>query len=60
MRVGFLSHADCGRHELALPGLRRRDFLTRGCDVFSRQGNLGIEDGSVAWFAAMKAFTPFT
>ena len=48
--IGY-SDADCGRHELALPGLRRRDFLTRGCDVFSRQGNLGIENGSVAWYA---------
>jgi hypothetical protein len=48
--IGY-SDSDCGRHELALPGLSRRDFLTRGCDVFSRQGNLGIEDGSVAWYA---------
>jgi hypothetical protein len=55
--IGY-SDTECGRHELALPGLGRRDFLTRGCDVFSRQGNLGIEDGNVAWFAFPGGTTP--
>jgi hypothetical protein len=45
------SDAACHRYELALPGLARREFLTRGCDVFSRTGNVGIEDGAVSWFA---------
>ena len=48
--IGF-SDADCGRHELSLPSLRRHDFLTRGCDVFSRRGNLGLDEGNVRWFA---------
>jgi len=45
------SDAACRRHAIRLPGLERHDFLTVGCGVFLRRGNLGVRDGTVAWFA---------
>jgi hypothetical protein len=45
------SDSDCRRHGVRLPSLGRRDFLTVGCDVFSRGDSLGVLDGNVAWFA---------
>ncbi len=45
------SDPDCRRHALRLPDLARRDYLTVGCGVFTRTDNLGVKDGSVAWFA---------
>ena len=45
------SDASCHRHAVRLPGLERRDFLTVGCGVFTRRDNLGVRDGTVAWFA---------
>jgi hypothetical protein len=45
------SDGSCHRHAIRLPGLARRDYLTVGCGVFTRRDNLGVRDGSVAWFA---------
>jgi hypothetical protein len=45
------SDRSCHRHAIRLPGLARHDFLTVGCGVFTRDDNLGVRNGAVAWFA---------